>query len=261
MADVADMRIPETFYRYKRTLILLCAALFVWGLAKHSATGVLSVPYIASVLPAWIVPALLWVSALYYAAGFILEVLVAIRLNSELGLRADLPAWQAKLNSYVGGLALDQGDVVTHLRDLAKSTKKTTAFVDNLITEHGTVVVLETPGPTSKTWLNELRRLQEQTEGQEERLNASVENLIEKIGDTRKAMTRLSDAITGQRKLAFWGWEIGGATAAFIAATVIGFSNGAVTSWLDRSFINPPVGAVRAATVPASVSAPPAGQP
>lgn len=78
-----DMKVPETFHRLKRTVLLFSAALILLALAEPTAGSTLHAGLLQIELEWRIACAVLWIGGAYYAFGFCLEFMVVRRLNSQ----------------------------------------------------------------------------------------------------------------------------------------------------------------------------------
>lgn len=94
-----DMNLPETFHRLKRTTLLFSSVLVVLAIATAGDLQVLKLPFGDVTMPLAHVVGLLWGAAAYYLAGFLLEVAVAIRMNSERLRRATPDGFDAQFTA------------------------------------------------------------------------------------------------------------------------------------------------------------------
>lgn len=266
-----DIDLPETFHRYKRTVLLLASALTVLGLSTavpdagpDIALGLIKVS-LSRVLAEW----LLWVAMVYYLVGFALEVRVAQRLNAPI-LRDQAGA--KKYDERLGELS----ELINRSKDAFEALPKHYDRLMNSADSFDQLLVTPQPEFTDEEAIH-LDKLSKPLTGmmlssRETSRNAAREKILGKWGpvrdlaetvrkgvadhaeaikyiavrlegaeralvSNRREFTALSRSITGERRVQFWLWELSGALGAAAIASLIGLSavrEGLINFWVAR---------------------------
>lgn len=254
-AEPMDMRIPESFHRLKRTLLLFCAAMTVIGLAAQQGVAKITMGWLDDVtLPLVTVSWLLQFGATYYLWGFIMEALVTRRLNTRLMLTASAQSFDDHIKKmglefaeqgprlmalynfvhHTVGLAAERWSVPNneHERDLFRSrvTREVAASLreeDRLTERQARVVeqIMVEEAFLPKSPSNELQILiSNHLQPAIRRIDEHIDHthlLIAKLGEASRDVTRIEDGILVQRRISFWAWDVGSAILAFIVSSVI----------------------------------------
>lgn len=257
-AAPTDLQVPETFHRLKRTLLLLCSVLIVLGLAKGAETRELKLTMVDVSLHIEIIRSLLWLAALYYLAGFIMEVRIVRLINSEAMLGAGMKTVEGVFGKISTNIAAAQSTIEQSVKTVTERLHSTleASSVENPLT-----IYLKELGDPSSPYrdpnlanrmtdlehrVSNALREQQQVNGRIESAATLMSNAVRDydqrqakfasmLSHLEKDFGRLSRRIHGDRRLSFWAWEIGGAVGAFAIATIINaghlFRNAADAAW------------------------------
>lgn len=239
-----DLQVPETFHRLKRTLLLLCSVLIVLGLAQGAQTRELKLTMVDVSLHIEIIRSLLWLAALYYLAGFAMEVRIVRLINSEAMLGAGMKTVEGafgKIGRSIKESERRVDDAVAEVSGTLNDILQTTFIsVDpTTILNQMTKLGIPTSDPAIMTRLTAMdaalsQAMAEQGESHRAVLlktdrmanavqayqirRSEFEDLLNRL---EKDLGKLSRRVHGDRRLSFWVWEIGGAAGAFSIATLI----------------------------------------
>jgi hypothetical protein len=243
-----DLQVPDTFHRLKRTLLLFCSILIVLGLAQGAETRELKLTMVDVSLHIELIRSLLWLAAVYYLIGFVMEVRIVRLINSEAMLGAGMKSVEnafAKIGRRIEEAQSTIDAAVTRTTDQLKP-------IQDAITPHNplSVVISELAAtknilvdPSTVTRLSAMEHrlgeaiMEQQEQGRTiQHLATGMSNAVDEYVKRRAEMVdllqrlerdfgKLSRRIHGDRRLSFWAWEIGGATSAFFIATVINGSH------------------------------------
>jgi hypothetical protein len=253
-----DLQVPETFHRLKRTLLLLCSVLIVLGLAKGAETRELKLTMVDVSLHIEIIRSLLWLAAVYYLAGFAMEVRIVRLINSEAMLGAGMKTVEGAFGKIATNIAAAQSTIdqsVKTATERLQSMLEASVFenpMSKFMRELADPSSLHADPNLSSRMMDLEHRLSNAIREQDEQ-NRRIEStamlmsnavrdyeqrrasFAHMLSHLEKDFGRLSRRIHGDRRLSFWAWEIGGALGAFAIATVINaghlFRNAADAMW------------------------------
>lgn len=112
-----DIDLPDSFHRLKRTALVLSSGLLLLTVATPSEQHRVNLAFVDLELKTWTVLVGLWFAAAYYVWGFLMEVRVAERLNSET-MRSE---GAKRYDERVSGLAEESAAILSRI-DSARAT-------------------------------------------------------------------------------------------------------------------------------------------
>lgn len=235
--------VPETFHRLKRTVMLLCGVLIVLAFSNGVDDQTLKLTMVEIKLPIELIRWMLWLSAIYYFVGFVTEVQVVRVVNSEAMLGAGMKTvdramakigrtvsdFDRKMTSAAAYIetSLDSLEVTgigPDIENFDKVWKEYIGRISNPLIERSRVE--EMYHRTLEVEASHARRLEAMDEiltGISARVaegTAARNELQAYIARTHNELNTLSRRIVGERRVSFWMWEVGGASAAFVFATL-----------------------------------------
>lgn len=233
--------------------MLLCGILIVLGFAHGLEDETLKLTMVEVKLPIELIRWLLWLSAVYYLVGFVMEVRVVRLVNSDAMLGAGMKTVDQSMGkigaavlNYEKKLDLHLGEIEKTSERVLKATgkvfvsKEVDAILEGKIRPLNRDVVIDPSVPN--IWQGRVAEIKENQEFAVAELRrdagylrevfekafAEREELQTYIVQTRSALATISRRVSGDRRIAFWGWEIGGAALAFVIATSV---NGGHLYW------------------------------
>lgn len=254
-----EMVIQEPFYRQKRALLIFSAALIVIGLAEPNVDATIKLALLDAKLSSLIARWLIWIGGLYYAVGFFLEIKVTTRLNSTASvgsagnfedmskkLADELTGHYSTLKEYAERVPKAYDGVPT---ELASAMLKLDDYIDPESVARNTLALaipmakgmtlredelfvraVEAAGKSADTRIHMIRNLQIAISDLSRKLDwaplpevlASLEVVKDRLSRAHRDMSRITNTVTIERRIAFWGWDVSAAFAAFAIATLIG---------------------------------------
>jgi hypothetical protein len=239
-----DLQLPETFHRLKRTLLLFCSILIVLGLSQGVQTRELKLTMVDVSLHVELIRTLLWLAAVYYLIGFAMEVRIVRLVNSEAMLGAGMKTVEGAFKKIGQNVVATEGTVEqasaavsSLLKDITSTTLVSVA--PSTLTDQLTAFGIPMNEEALRSRLTNMeamlgnavadqRQSHKDVLDKTERMTLAVETYGKRheelqglLARLEKDLGKLSRRIHGDRRISFWAWEIGGATFAFLIATVI----------------------------------------
>ncbi len=253
-----DLYLPETFHRLKRTVLLLSASLILLCLVSPSVTTAqqIHLTVVDINLSAAVLRWLIWAGCFYYAAGFGLEVVSARRLNS-VAMRRGKPGG---LDGALSILQQEITKGGAQAAEINEATKDFNAFVESkrveLLAKDNfkaldkdadlKLLGLSVPNPSLSsmvytaptdeheqrwrsnevanhllTGVQALKDSRAVLDNLVQRQEAFSQEILAVLRRAHRDMTALSPRLQTERRLMFWGWEVGGAVAILLAASIL----------------------------------------
>lgn len=255
-----DLELPGGFVRAKRTLLLFSAALFVLAFTTPDLAGdELTLTFIKANIDRSILVWLLVGGGLYYAVALWLEARAVPRLNSEMVKQSSLTSY----DQAIGRVAADLGTVTFLLgannpRPLAEALDESRKALDDIVADpppdvdvvaqHVVKAFIAMDPNNQVAHLPELsmavhrafghRTLATETSAAVKKLDASMADMVERVGrmngalvdldskltQQREWMTRFARSIRGERALGFWILDVGAAYAFLVVSLALSWA-------------------------------------